>query len=332
MTGKAEVAGSSKSGVLYIVATPIGNIEDITIRAGRILTEVNYIAAEDTRIAGLLLKDIGVKNKLISLQKFNEKSREDQVLDMLEKGMNVAIISDAGTPCISDPGGIIVKAAAERGIRVVAVCGASAVITALSICGFEYSSFTFHGFFPRAAKDIAVIIKSLQQADGKTGYTQICNSAHVFFESPKRIKKTMEAFADDLPDFKICLCNDLTKKYERIYRGTAGEILEELIANPSSEKGEYTMVVHIPASEHDAKLVSTDSNISPEQDISPEAAIVDHMVKNGVTAKEAISALSEVRGATLPGGHVPTLLRGGHGYKKKDLYSAALNLKNIFNK
>ena len=137
-----------------MVATPIGNIADITDRARQVLSDVDFIAAEDTRTTGLLLKALGIGNRVVSNHKFNEKHREDYILSALADGRDVAVVSDAGTPCMSDPGGIIVRAAVGRGIGVTAVCGPSSVAAALSVCGFVFDSFAFYGFLPRSQADI----------------------------------------------------------------------------------------------------------------------------------------------------------------------------------
>jgi len=314
-----HMAQENQIGTLYVVAVPIGDTNDITERARCVLSGVDFIAAEDTRSAGLLLKALNIKNKLVSNQKFNEKQREGYIIGELERGMDVAIISDAGTPCISDPGGVIVRAAAERGVRVVAVCGASAVTAALSICGFPFDSFAFLGFFPRAAKEIGRALGTPDMTGGG------CGAALVFFESPKRVKRTMEIIAAEAPGASICLCNDLTKQYERVYRGTARDILAELTANPSAEKGEYTLVLYNEKRDEapsapDSSLafdsdLSTAGNFTSDAGLSPEAAIADYLVKNGGTPKDAVATLAKNR-----------------RYKKKDLYEAAIVLKRIFGK
>ena len=306
-------------GTLYVVATPIGNVEDITPRARRILAEADLVAAEDTRSAGLLFKALDIKNKVVSYHKFNEKYREDFLLSELERGMDVAIVSDAGTPCISDPGGIVVKAAAEHGIRVVPVCGTSAATAALSVCGFDYDSYTFYGFLPRSSKAIAEII-----AEARDSSTDVA----VFYESPKRVKKTLSAFEANSPDAQICLCNDLTKTYERIYRGTTRQILDELADNPSAEKGEYTLVCLFgdkqtaPRDTGDGTQAppqnATGGTQTPPQDaaspLSSEATLVEYLSKNGGTPKDAINHIANMK-----------------LFSKKELYAAVNRLTKLFN-
>ena len=283
-------------GILYIVATPIGNTEDITARARRILGEVDIVAAEDTRTTQILLRILGLQNKTISNHKFNEKRQVDFLLAELESGKHIALVSDAGTPCISDPGGLIVKAAAERGIAVVGVCGASSVITALSVCGFCFGSFAFYGFLPREPKDIRKAIAVARKSGAVVS---------IFFESPKRVKKTLQVFVDETPNASLCLCNDLTKMYERIYRGTPGEVLGELNGNPSAEKGEYTLVVELD------KITETAADASQ----SHEAMLADHIVKHGGSLKEAVNALAEAHRGSIA---------------KKDFYAASLRLRTMF--
>ena len=309
--GKPSGIQSGKpSGTLYVVATPIGNAGDITDRAKRTLAEADMVAAEDTRAAGALLKALGIKNKLVSYHKFNEKSRTDFILSQLEGGLDVAVVSDAGTPCVSDPGGAIVRAAAGRGLRVVGVCGASAVTAALCVSGFGFGSFTFHGFLPRAAKDIEKVLEMIAPPQTAPASARALSSpsAEVFFESPMRIIKTLCIFAAAAPSTQICLCNDLTKKYERVYRGSPQQVLDELSQNPSAEKGEYTLVA----------MFGAEPGVPPHGANTPltlEAALVDYMAKNGCGAKDAVAALAADPGS---------------GYTKKGLYSASLNLKKMF--
>ena len=281
-------------GKLYIVATPIGNREDITARARRVLVDADIVAAEDTRVAQKLFAILGIQNKVVSNHKFNEEARAAELIAELKQGKNVAIVSDAGTPCISDPGYIIVKRAAKEGIEVVGVSGPSAIITALSVSGFEPASFAFYGFFPRGNREARAIIKQIKKVDIPVSG---------FFESPKRIKKTMTVIAAEFPDSEICLCNDLTKLYEKIYRGMPEKVLAELDANPSAEKGEYTIVMRV-------KPVPAPAE--PSAAIGLEAMIVDYIIRNGGSAKDATAALHKE-----------------HGIPKKELYAAALKIKAI---
>jgi len=268
---------------LYIVASPIGNIDEISPRALQILEEVDIIAAEDTRNTGLLLSRLGINGKLTAYHKFNEKAKQASLLEKLQAGQSVALVSDAGTPCISDPGYLLVKAAAEEGIDVIGVSGPCAAISALSVSGFPAEPFTFLGFLPRKNGAILEIIPHGQTV--------------IFYESPKRVAATMRLFAEHFPESSICLCNDLTKKFEKIYRGSPKEVLEELEANPHFEKGEYTCVVNMPAKQLEA-------------DDSPclESQLLDVMIKSGCSMKEAIKALD---------------------HPKNEVYAASLRLKEL---
>ncbi|MCL2047995.1 MAG: 16S rRNA (cytidine(1402)-2'-O)-methyltransferase [Defluviitaleaceae bacterium] len=282
--------------MLYIVATPIGNLEDITARAIRILGEVDMIAAEDTRHSRGLLSHFNIKTPMFSCHKFNEEKRGDFFINALLEGKNVALISDAGTPCISDPGHTIVRLAAEAGIEVVPVCGASAVIAALSVSGFALSRFSFIGFLPRGKNALGTLIDVLS-----------ATQTVVFYESPKRIFSVLGLLKEQLPAAQICLCNDISKKFERIYRGTAQEILDEIINHPY-EKGEYTCVIH------GAPPLDTAAENEDEQ-LSIEARLVDIMLKSDCSLKAAAQKL-----------HADC----GKRYSKKEIYGAMLRVKGMF--
>lgn len=283
-------------GTLYVVATPIGNREDISARAIKVLTDVDIIAAEDTRTTQKLLNIYGITGKMISNHKFNEQKHKDLLISYLHDEKNIAIVSDAGTPCISDPGFVLIKAAVEDGIPIVGVCGANAVITALSISGFYCPSFSFYGFLPRREGEI----KGLFQEASKS-IVQV----QAYYESPRRIKKSLGILCQVIPEANVCLCNDLTKRYERTYRGKPKDVLDMLNSNPDSEKGEYTLIVECPKISYQEQIVDNclESN---------ESRIVDYMISNNVSAKQAVSALA------------------GKGVSKKELYAASLHLKQLF--
>ena len=283
------------NGTLYVVATPIGNREDITARAIKILNEVDYIAAEDTRTTQNLLRMYNISNQTVSNHKFNEQRNKDLLLSYLREGKNIAVVSDAGTPCISDPGFVLIRAAIDNDIPIIGICGANAAITALSISGFYCSSFSFYGFLPRKASEIREAFSKAANNNVK-----VC----VYYESPKRIKKTISILELATPTANVCLCNDLTKLYERTYRGKPEKILELLESNPDSEKGEYTIVVEFPETLPESLTVCCEE--------TNEGKIVNYMINNHVSAKEAISALT------------------GKGASKKELYTAALHLKELF--
>ena len=286
------------SGVLYVVATPIGNMEDITDRAKRILGEVDIIAAEDTRNTIGLLRRLGINNNLVANHKFNERHQCDYLISQLLEGKNIAVVSDAGTPCISDPGSIIVDAAVKNNIQVIGVCGASAVITGISISGFSALTFAFYGFFPKTNHEIREKIEQVKENGIPVS---------VFYESPLRIKKTINLLCELLSDSEMCLCNDMTKMYERVYRGSPQSILEELKKNPSSEKGEYTLIIKTNVVR---KIVAKSDSTT-----SLESQIVDYMITHNATAKQAVKELSKKNGMT-----------------KNELYAASLHLKEMFTK
>ena len=172
-------------GTLYIVATPIGNSRDITERAREILTTADIIAAEDTRRSVVLLNKLGIRgNALSANHKFNEYGKARFFVEQLQQGKNVAVITDAGTPCISDPGNELIRAAVGSGIRVVGIPGCCAAVTALSISGFDLSTFLFYGFFPREAADRRRVLSMMRKGDTRT---------YAFYESPKRIMSAVDA-------------------------------------------------------------------------------------------------------------------------------------------
>ncbi len=293
------------TGKLYVIATPIGNLEDISERAINTLRKVDLIAVEDTRKSAILLNAFDIKNKLISNHKFNESSKVSFFIKELLDGKNVGVISDAGTPCISDPGYILVKEAIKNDIEVFGIPGACATTTAISICGFNALSFSFLGFLPRSKKEILNIFNKINN--------DTLNNIFVFYESPKRILKTMEITSNEFPTFNICLCNDLTKKFEKTYRGTSGQVLAMLKENPSYGKGEYCLVIETRSINNKNKDVSSLNN-NENQLASLEALLIENMVQEKISLKTAIKNLNSKR----------------LGFEKDDIYKASLNLKNLF--
>jgi len=220
-------------GTLYIVSTPIGNLSDITLRAIETLKNVDVILAEDTRVTLKLLNHLNIKKKLISCNKLNEQEKTTYVLDLLKEN-NVALVTDAGTPCISDPGYFIVKAARDNNIKVESIPGVSAVISALSISGLSSDEFTFYGFLPRDKKSIEAKLKEINQSKVKT---------FILYESPYRILNLLEIIQNIIGNVNICICNDLTKLHEKIYYGILDIVIKELKNNDKFNKGEYVIVV-----------------------------------------------------------------------------------------
>lgn len=218
-------------GILYIVAMPIGNPEDISPRALKVLKGVALIAAEDTRVAGKFLQDNGIDTPLISFFEHNEMKRQEHLLKRLGDGESIAVISDAGTPLISDPGYRLVKAAQEVGIRVVPVPGPSAVMASLSVAGLPTDRFLFAGFLSKKPGKRGKELSELSEFP----YTLI------LFESPYRILKTLQDLRDIFGQRTVVMCRELTKPYEEVLRGTADELLTALSGRKI--KGEITLVV-----------------------------------------------------------------------------------------
>lgn len=221
------------SGTLYIVATPIGNLEDITLRALRVLRdEVSAIACEDTRQTQKLLTHYTIRKPLLSYHEHNEASRTAELIKMLREGKSVALVSDAGTPLLSDPGFRVVKAAVEAGVRVVPVPGAAAALTALTGSGLPTDSFLFLGFLPPKA---VALRKRLGSVAGE-------QATLVAYESPHRILETLTALEEVYCERRMVLARELTKIHEEFLRGTAAEIRGQLKSRPSI-KGEITLVI-----------------------------------------------------------------------------------------
>jgi len=222
----------NKTGDLYVVTTPIGNMEDITIRALKTLGQVDLVAAEDTRHTGRLLARHDIKNNLISYHEHNEKARTPMLIHRLKAGSSVALVTNAGTPAVSDPGYRLVKAAIANHIRVIPIPGVSALITAISAAGLPTDSFIFAGF---PAKKKAKRLKQLQDlADEKRTL--------IFYENPGRILAFMEELADVMGDRYGVLCREMTKLHEEFLRGVLSEIMDVLRERPAV-KGECTLLV-----------------------------------------------------------------------------------------
>lgn len=216
-------------GTLYLIATPIGNLEDITLRAIRTLKECDVIAAEDTRRTGFLLKHLGISKPLLSYFKFNEARRSEEIIARLERGEKVGLVSDAGSPGISDPGYRVVKAAVAAGLRVEAVPGPSALITALTASGLPTDQFHFVGFLPPKSGQRIRTLEALKELDATL----------VFYESPYRIEKLLHELKAIFPDREIVLARELTKKFEEYIRGQPAAIL----AATKKLKGEFVVMV-----------------------------------------------------------------------------------------
>jgi 16S rRNA (cytidine1402-2'-O)-methyltransferase len=218
-------------GTLYLVATPIGNLEDVTFRALRVLRECHLIAAEDTRHSGILLKHFGIQKPLISYFQFNEAKRSEEILDRLSRGEIIALITDAGSPGISDPGERVVCAALSRGFRVESIPGPCALVSALTASGLGTQEFHFTGFLPRKSGQRTRLLESLKAVPGTL----------IFYESPFRVLKLLEECSVIFPGRRIVLARELTKKFEEYQRGTAAELLARL--KNRSIKGEFVVLI-----------------------------------------------------------------------------------------
>ena len=220
--------------MLYVVATPIGNLGDVTLRALEILKSVDLVAAEDTRHSGILLKHFGIKKPFISYHEHNEAMRTAELVVRLEKGENIALITDAGTPGLSDPGARLVRECIKRGLRFTIVPGPSSLLTALVGSGFPIDKFRFRGFVPTKSGQRERELR----AAAESGETII------FFESPYRLNKTLAACVDLMPERQLCVARELTKRFEEFRRGTPGELLAHYDAHPP--KGEIVLIISPP--------------------------------------------------------------------------------------
>jgi 16S rRNA (cytidine1402-2'-O)-methyltransferase len=229
LNGKAEGAG--RPGILYLVATPIGNLEDLTFRALRILREVDLVAAEDTRHSRKLFSHYGIKTPLTSYFQHNEATKGETLIRILLDGRSVALISDAGTPAISDPGFDLVRRCLEEGITVTAVPGPSAMIAALSMAGLPTERFAFEGFLPA------------KPAARRQAFRQLCRESRtlVFYEAPHRLPATLRDLAGELGDDReVAVVRELTKVHEELFRGTAAAACEHF---REKVKGEIVLLV-----------------------------------------------------------------------------------------
>jgi len=223
------------NGTLSLVSTPIGNMSDITLRAIEVLKEVDAILCEDTRVTGKLLKHHAIENKLISYHANSKISRSDEIIDMLKEGKALALVSDAGTPTVSDPGVQLVQIAHENNIEVVSIPGASAVISALSLSGFAGNQFTFFGFIPHK-KGRETLFREIAE------HTRIS----IAYESPHRILKTLTSLVEHLePSREIVIAREITKLYEQTIKGSAQEVLHYFEENPGKVKGEFVIIINI---------------------------------------------------------------------------------------
>lgn len=277
---------------LFVVATPIGNLHDISQRAIDTLKNVSLIAAEDTRVTQKLLNNFAIHTEHCSYHKFNENIKSNYIIDrILQENIDVALVSDCGTPCISDPGSILVKKAIECGIEVISIPGPSAIVAALSKSGFDIQDFAFYGFLDRKETKQVDFLKKISAK----------NKIVVLYESPHRIKKLVSniQFIDE--NSQLCICRELTKLFESTYRGNPEQVLYALENDPNAEKGEYCIVVQW-SEKSTAEL--------EESSCSLEALILDSMLKNQ-NKHEIQEKLME------------------KGYKRNEIYKAQLQINQF---
>ena len=279
---------------LYVVATPIGNLSDLTPRMREALERADLIAAEDTRVTMKLLNQFDIKKPMTSCHRHNEEGKAPQIVErMLAEDLTVALTCDAGTPGISDPGHLLVRACHEAGIPVEPVCGPSAVATCLSASGFDAREFAFYGFLPREKKALSDKLDAIRRAG---------IPVFVLYESPHRIVELTSALADKWPECLLCVCSDLTKRFERIYRGSAPAVLAELRANPGVEKGEYCLAVDI------SMLPPVEAPVQ-----RPEAAaFMLTRILEGEDLRQAAAAAADA------------------GYARNEVYRAKLRISEMF--
>lgn len=218
-------------GKLYLCGTPIGNLEDITFRAIRILKEVDFIACEDTRHTIKLLNHFEIKTKMISYHQHNEEKSSEYIVKNLLEGKNIALVSDAGMPIISDPGSLVVKKSIENNITLVPVPGPSAFLMSLVVSGFDTTSFSYYGFLPHKNKDQNEIWEKMK-------FTQ---NVSVIYESPHRLLNTLNDIKNNLGEVTLCICREITKKYEEFFRGDIDKCINYFSTN--TIKGEFCIVI-----------------------------------------------------------------------------------------
>ncbi len=258
-------------GALYIISTPIGNLEDITLRALRVLKEVDVIAAEDTRHSLKLLVHYGISKPLISYWGEREKIKSVEILEKLHSGRSVALISDAGTPGISDPGAVLIKKAIEEKIQVISIPGPSALIAALSLSGLPTNEFTFIGFLPSKKIRRQKVLKDLSLEPRTL----------IFYEAPHRVLETLEDMEKIFAERRAALAKEITKIHEAVLRGSISEILGKL--EKTTIAGEYIIVLEGKTAEN--KLITMDVLLE-----------ISSLMKKGFSRKEAVKKIAEAYG------------------------------------
>jgi 16S rRNA (cytidine1402-2'-O)-methyltransferase len=279
------------AGTLYLVATPIGNLEDITLRARRVLREASVVACEDTRHTRRLLAHLDVRTATLSLHEHNERARIPQVLSLLSGGKDVALVSDAGTPAVSDPGAALVAAAWREGFRVVPVPGASAVTAAVALADFPAEQFAFVGFLPRRRVERRRFLSSLARLP----------MALVMFEAPHRVLDALDDIHEVMGARRVMLARELTKVHEEVLRGTAAEVRQALGGRP---RGEVTIVVqgwegdaeHTAGDRTPGRAARDRSREGQRGGYQSPEALLDRLLAQGLTRRDAARALAAACG------------------------------------
>ncbi len=272
-------------GTLFVVATPIGNLEDITVRALRVLREVTVIAAEDTRRTAHLLARHAITTPTTSLHEHNESAKSPSLVARLQRGDHIALVSDAGTPTVSDPGSRLIRAAIDAGIRIEPIPGPSAVLAALAASGIPSDSFTFLGFPPTRLKDRNLWLDRLRTAGGTV----------VFFEAPHRIRETLGDLSRVVGDCNVVVARELTKSHEELVRGPISTVLGAL----KTDRGEFTVVVEIGEIQEYGKsgmdLVAEFGQMTSVGLVSKRRAVSMLARKHGLAPNAVYEAIEEAK-------------------------------------
>ncbi|MER3446558.1 MAG: 16S rRNA (cytidine(1402)-2'-O)-methyltransferase [Candidatus Dadabacteria bacterium] len=272
-------------GKLYIVSTPIGNLEDITLRALRILKEVDLIACEDTRVTKKLLSRYQIHKPLTSYHEHNEREKAEELLSIVESGKNIAVVSDAGTPGISDPGYRLVSLASEKGIEVISIPGPSAAIAALSISGLPTSSFIFLGFFPKSDKKRREFLESVREY----------RHTLIFYESSNRIIETLKIMLETLGNRRASISREITKVFEETLRGEISNIIQTL-KQREGIKGEFTIILEGKYNKSDIleNIISTTLELHREKGLSLKDTVKEVSRNLGVSKSKIYKKALEV--------------------------------------
>lgn len=264
-------------GKIYLVPTPIGNLKDITLRALEALENADEIAAEDTRQTLKLLNHFNIKKPLFSYHQHNEQGKSEDIIEKLKSGKNIALVTDAGTPGISDPGSVIVQKCIEQDIPFEVLPGATAFTTALVYSGLDTTKFVFRGFIPRETKDRKVLMEEVKDK----------KETLIFYESPHRLIDTLDFLSDSLGKRKIAVCRELTKLHEDIYRGTIEDAYTWFLNN--KPRGEFVLVIEGKSElEIKAEKEEAFANITIEEHLI-------NLINSGISKKEAIKIVSQER-------------------------------------